>query len=177
MSMAGKRLTLVASDDPVLRKTAARVSRLAAVTDLVRGLLATMKAEGGVGLAAPQVGRSVRVFVTAAAGGPHAFINPEIVSRSRERILWEEGCLSLPRLLGDVERPKRVTVRATGLDGQPIELSADDLLARVIQHEVDHLDGILFPDRMKDPRKLRTISEEEWNSRFTGAEDLKNTEM
>lgn len=168
---------MVASDDPVLRKVAKRVSRPAAVTDLVADLLATMEAEGGVGLAAPQAGKSVRVFVAGVSGGPRAFINPEITSRSRERVMWEEGCLSLPRLLGDVQRPKRVTVTALDAAGQRFELKADDLLARVIQHEVDHLDGILFPDRMKDLRKLRTISEDEWQSRFEANEKLRNEEM
>lgn len=175
--MAGKRLTLVASDAPVLRKTAPRVAQPATVAGLIADLFATMEAEGGVGLAAPQVGQGVRVFVTSAGGERQAFINPEITSRSRDQILWEEGCLSLPRLLGDVKRPKRVTVRASGLDGQPIELKTDGLLARVIQHEIDHLDGILFPDRIPDPRKLRTISEEEWESRFEANEKLRNEEM
>lgn len=174
--MAGKRLNLVASDDPVLRKVAQRAGKSDAVADLVADLFATMAAEGGVGLAAPQVGRSVRLFV-AGVGGPQAFVNPKIVGRSREQIMWEEGCLSLPRLLGDVQRPKRITVRATALDGKRIELKVDELLARVIQHELDHLDGILFPDRMKDLRKLRTISEDEWQSRFEKDAKLRNEEM
>ncbi len=167
---------MVPSDDPVLHQVAKRISKPAAVADLAADLFVTMREEGGIGLAAPQVGRSVRLFVTV-ADGPQAFVNPEIASRSRERLSWEEGCLSLPRLLGDVERPKRVTIRGTSIEGQPIEINADDLLARVLQHELDHLDGILFPDRMKDLRKLRTISEEEWQSRFTKSDDLKNTEM
>jgi peptide deformylase len=175
--MAGTRLTLVPSDDPALRVVAKRVSKPTAVADLAADLATTMEAEGGVGLAAPQVGRSVRLFVTAVAGDSQAFVNPEIVSRSRDRIVWEEGCLSLPRLLGDVTRPKRITVRAATLDGQRAEFEADDLLARVIQHEVDHLDGILFPDRMDDLSKLRTISEEEWQSRFAKNDRLRNEEM
>ncbi len=174
--MTGKHLSLVPSDDPALRAVAKRIRRPGSVADLAADLFATMQTEGGVGLAAPQVGRSVRLFVTG-VDGPQAFLNPEIVSRSRERIWWEEGCLSLPRLLGDVERPKRVTVRATSLAGKRIEFAADDLLARVIQHELDHLDGILFPDRMPDLGKLRTISEEEWQSRFEQNEKLRNEEM
>ncbi len=175
--MAGKRLTLVASDDPALRAVASPVDDPDSVAGLAADLFATMEAEGGVGLAAPQVGRPVRVFVTSAGGGPQAFVNPRIRKRSREQILWEEGCLSLPRLLGDVKRPKRVTLEAVRPDGSPVALEADGLLARVIQHEVDHLDGILFPDRMPDPRKLRTISEEEWQSRFEANEKLRDEEM
>lgn len=174
--MTGKHLTLVPAGDSVLRAMAKRIRRPGSVADLAADLFATMQAEGGVGLAAPQVGRSVRLFVTG-VDGPQAFLNPEIVSRSREQILWEEGCLSLPRLLGDVERPKRVTVRATSLDGRRIEFAADDLLARVIQHELDHLDGILFPDRMPDLSKLRKITEEEWQTRFEKDGKLRNEEM
>lgn len=175
--MSGKRLSLVPSDDPLLRAVAGPVPDPTSISELVADLFATMEAEGGVGLAAPQVGKGLRVFVTSAGGGPQAFINPEILKSSREQIMWEEGCLSLPRLLGDVKRPKRVTLRATGADGKPLELEADELLARVIQHEIDHLDGILFPDRMPDPRKLRTISEEEWQSRFEEKAKLRNEEM
>ena len=170
------RLPLVPSDDPILRKVAARVSDPKQVEDLAADLFVTMQAEGGVGLAAPQVGKSVRLFVTSAGGGPAAFINPEIVERSKEKIDWEEGCLSLPRMLVDVRRPKRVTLRAQTLDGQTATIEADDLLARVIQHEIDHLDGILFPDRMDDLSKLRKISQEEWDSRFNAAE-LRDAEM
>lgn len=175
--MAGKRLSLVASDDPALRSVAAPVAEPSAVAGLAKDLMVTMRAEGGVGLAAPQVGRSVRLFVTAAGDEPQAFINPKITGRSREQIMWEEGCLSLPRLLGDVKRPKRITVRATSPDGQAITLKADDLLARVIQHELDHLDGILFPDRMKDLTKLRTLTEAEWQTRFEEKAKLRNEEM
>ena len=128
-------------------------------------LLQTMQAEVGVGLAAPQVGQSLRLFVTGVKGEPMVFINPEITERSKEEILWEEGCLSLPRLLGEVRRPKEVTVRATGTDRQPFEVKADGLLARVLQHEYDHLEGILFTDRMDDLRKLKRLTEEEWASR------------
>jgi peptide deformylase len=167
MVMAGKHLSLVDSSDPSLRKTAAKVSDPKAVADLVSDMFATMKAEGGVGLAAPQVGRSVRVFVSAADGSLQAFINPVIKSSARKEIWWEEGCLSLPRLLGQVKRPQGVTVSAQDETGRRRTVKADDLLARVIQHEIDHLDGILFPDRMTDFASLRVISEAEWQERFT----------
>jgi peptide deformylase len=175
--MAGKRLILVPADDPILRAKAKRVGKPSSLKTLAADLIATMEAEGGVGLAAPQVGQSVRMFVANVGGGPQVFINPEITHRSREKIMWEEGCLSLPRVLGDVERPKKITVKATTLDGKTGELKADELLARVIQHEVDHLDGILFPDRMKDLRTLKTISEKEWQTRFEANEKLHNEEM
>ncbi len=156
---------MISADHPTLRKAAAKVADPAQVRDLAEDLLVTMKAEGGVGLAAPQVGRSVRLFVTG-TGEQRVFINPEIIRASKELIWWEEGCLSLPRLNGEVERPKEVTVRATGLDGKRFEVTADQLYGRVLQHEIDHLDGILFPDRMADVSKVRTLTEEEWDSRF-----------
>ncbi|MDP4000289.1 MAG: peptide deformylase [bacterium] len=163
--MEGKRLPLVPSDHPVLHKTASKVPKPAEVRGLVADMLVTMKTEGGVGLAAPQVGRSVRLFVTG-IGDQRVFINPELEQASDELIWWEEGCLSLPRLLGDVQRPGQVTVAATGLDGKRFTLTADQLYGRVIQHEIDHLDGILFPDRMTDVTKIRELTEEEWQSRF-----------
>ncbi|MSU75919.1 peptide deformylase [Patescibacteria group bacterium] len=175
--MAGKRLTLVKSDDPVLRAVAAPVKKPSEVTDLAENLLATMKTEGGVGLAAPQVGKSIRLFVTSAGGTPEAYINPKISETSPKQIPWEEGCLSLPRLLGEVRRPKKVTMQAQTPDGNVVTVKADELLARVIQHEIDHLDGILFPDRMDDLRNVRTISEEEWQTRFVADGDVHNAEM
>lgn len=175
--MAGKRLALVKSDDPALRAVADRVDDPGAMAQLAEDLIATMKAEGGVGLAAPQVGQRIRLFVTSAGGAHEAYINPHITNSSKKQILWEEGCLSLPRLLGDVRRPKQITMQAQTVDGTSVEVQADDLLARVVQHEIDHLDGILFPDRMEDIRKLRTISEEEWETRFAASSDVHNAEM
>lgn len=160
------RLTLDPSDSPVLRAKARPVDDVKAIGSLVRDMKETMLAEGGVGLAAPQVGKGLRLFVTGVSKDYRAFINPELIAFSKERILWEEGCLSLPRLLGEVERPKRVTVRALDENGATIQTVADGLLARVLQHEYDHLEGILFPDRMKDLSKLKRITEEEWASRF-----------
>ena len=173
--MEGKRLPLVPSDHPTLRKTAAKVPKPAELKDLVTDMLVTMKTEGGVGLAAPQVDRSVRLFVTG-IGDQRVFINPELQQVSDELIWWEEGCLSLPRLLGDVQRPGQITVAAAGLDGKRFTLMADQLYGRVIQHEIDHLDGILFPDRMTDVSKIRELTEEEWQSRFENKR-LRDEEM
>lgn len=161
------QLRLVASDDPVLRQTAKAVKSPSQVADLAADILETMEAEAGVGLAAPQVGKSVRLCTVSVDGERMVLINPEITKRSEKLISWEEGCLSLPRLFGDVVRPAEITFRYTDLDGRTHVRAADKLLARVVQHELDHLDGILFPDRMEDLGALRTISEEEWESRKT----------
>ena len=115
-------------------------------------MLRIMREEDGVGLAAPQVGESVRVFVTAAQDGELApervYVNPVIVSYDGPLDASEEGCLSLPGIRGTIRRPPRVTLRATGLDGEPFTLTSSGLLARCWQHEIDHLDGILIIDRM-----------------------------
>lgn len=171
------QLPLVQANAAVLRETAKQIKDPATVTDLASDLLATMVAEGGVGLAAPQVGRGVRLFVTNVAGQPLVFINPTLAKASKEEIWWEEGCLSLPRLLGQVKRPKQVTVRALSETGQRREITADDLLARVIQHELDHLNGILFPDRVEDLGTLRYLNDEEWQSRFAIGAEAAKTEM
>ena len=132
--------------DPVLRE---RTAPVAAVTDELRALiddmLETMYAAEGIGLAAPQVGRGERVFVADVDGTPYVFVNPEIVS-SEGSDRAEEGCLSIPEIFGDVSRPDWVRARGLDRDGNPFEVEASGLLARCIQHELDHLDGKLFID-------------------------------
>ena len=147
--------------DPVLRQKARPVER---VTDLHRSLatnmLETMRAAPGVGLAGPQVGVLERVFVWEVDERSGAVFDPVIEARSDETEVAEEGCLSLPDLYYPVERSARV--RVTGLDerGRPVALEAEGLLARVCQHEVDHLDGVLFIDRLPEDLRaeaLRTL--------------------
>lgn len=164
------RLPLVSSDDPVLREQAVPVEDRASIKALATDMLQTMRLEGGLGLAAPQIGKSIRVFVTGVGGTEHVFVNPQIEWYSETIVPYEEGCLSLPRLRGVVERPDRVRLRYLSLEGAPQRIEASELLARVIQHEHDHLEGILFPDRMKDIRTLITLTQEEWDSRFENKE-------
>lgn len=150
--------------DPVLRRKA---DAAPAVTDEVRALIAsmfdTMYAEEGVGLAAPQVGRSIRVFVVdveeAGTRVKQAFVNPVILERDGE-IVGEEGCLSIPGLRADVKRSARVVVEALDADGKPFRLEAEGLVARALQHEQDHLDGILFLDRLSPI--TRRLLEAKW---------------
>ncbi len=134
--------------DPILRE---RTPVLHQVTDATRALIAdmfeTMYAAEGIGLAAPQVGRTERVCVVDVDGTPLALINPEIVAREgTER--GEEGCLSIPEIFGDVDRSAYIVVRALDQHGNPIEMEAHELTARCILHELDHLDGKLFIDYM-----------------------------
>jgi peptide deformylase len=133
---------------PVLRQ---RSPDVAGVDDEVRRLVddlfETMEAAHGVGLAANQVGVARRVAVVDADGQRFAMINPVIVE-AEGRTTAEEGCLSIPEIFGDVTRPEQVVLEALDRDGKPFRLAAEGLVARVIQHELDHLDGILFLDHL-----------------------------
>ena len=112
---------------------------------LTDDMFETMYAAKGIGLAAPQVGRSERLAVIDIENNPIVIVNPEIIVRDGSA-RGEEGCLSIPEVFGDVDRALRVTVRALDRDGEPFELEATDLLARCLQHEIDHLHGRLFID-------------------------------
>lgn len=153
---------------PVLRKKSTPVARVDATTKkLVKDMVDTMRAGFGVGLSAPQIGVLKRVITyeykkPAGSTDPspaiplRALINPEITHFSKTTEVGEEGCLSFPDLYGDVRRSKKITVKALDENGKPIEFEATGLEARVIQHEVDHLDGILFVDRLSEPKRLYT---------------------
>lgn len=132
--------------DPILRE---ETKLVAEVTDelraLARNMFDTMYLAKGIGLAAPQIGRTERLAVVDVDDNPLVIINPEVI-HGEGRDKGEEGCLSIPDVYGDVERPAKVRVRATGLDGKEFEVEADGLFARCLQHEIDHLHGKLFID-------------------------------
>jgi peptide deformylase len=133
--------------DTVLREKAVIVSD-ELEHGLYKAMIGFMHMKKGVGLAAPQIGIPLRFFVTDVPGDkPRLFINPEIVSRSIETWALEEGCLSLPGIRKNVMRPIQIKVKATDLKGRAFTLECGGLLARCIQHEYDHLDGVLFTDR------------------------------
>lgn len=141
--------------DPRLRRKARAVTAAdaAAVRALAPRMLAAMYAAPGIGLAAPQVGHELRLVVMDLARDgeprqPMILVNPEITAASRETALREEGCLSLPGHYADVERPARVKARWETLDGTRQEIEAEGLLAVCLQHEVDHLNGVLFTDHL-----------------------------
>jgi peptide deformylase len=145
--------------DPVLRKPTRPVSE---ITDELRQLIAdmfeTMYAAEGIGLAAPQVGRTERLAVVDVDGAKFALINPQIVSREGDTEKAEEGCLSIPDIYGDVERPGKVTVRATDENGKEFEATGTELLGRCFQHEIDHLDGKLFIDYLSPLKRKSAMS-------------------
>lgn len=119
------------------------------VAKLARDMFLAMVHYRGIGLAAPQVGHSLRLMVIATPGAPTAYLNPQIVKRSLTKTDMEEGCLSLPGLFGIVRRPARIYVRHHDLVGTAHETWLEGLIARVYQHEVDHLNGVLFIDKTK----------------------------
>jgi peptide deformylase len=142
-------LTVRLYGDPVLRQVATPVREITAeIKRIIADMTETMWHQVGIGLAAPQVGLSYRILVMDdGKGGAQTLINPEIESRSGT-IREEEGCLSLPGVFGVVERSKTITVRAMDADGKPVSMEATGLKARIVQHELDHLDGVLFIDRL-----------------------------
>jgi len=151
-------LEILQPPNPLLKTKAQPVDH---IDDTLRRLAAdmfeTMYKAPGIGLAAPQVGVLQRMIVVDVADGeerrPMALVNPEIVWQSEELATAEEGCLSLPEQFADVTRPSSIRVRFTTEHGEARELPADGLLARCLQHEVDHLDGILFVDHLSALRR------------------------
>jgi peptide deformylase len=145
---------IVIYGDPVLREKAEPVEDInQEAKDLVLDMIDTLKQAQGLGLAAPQVGVSKRIFIIDLSAiditaDLKVFINPEIVETGDGQVEFEEGCLSFPGLYQKITRPATVTVRATDLDGNEFELEADGMLARAILHEYDHLEGVLYIDRM-----------------------------
>jgi peptide deformylase len=142
--------------DPVLRRKSDPVEKVDSyVRNLVADMFDTMYHDRGVGLAAVQVGVPLRLFLVDTSqygGGRLVLINPKITFRDGVQV-GEEGCLSVPGLVGEVSRAYRVGFEATGLDGEPITGEATDLTARALQHENDHTDGILFVDRLSDDKR------------------------
>ncbi len=155
---------------PTLRQKARKVTKFGPeVKQLIDDMIETMRAAPGVGLAAPQVNVPERVIVLELPadeeeGTPaelYAFVNPEIVKASRDKEEDQEGCLSIPGYVGEVERHVEIVVRGQDAFGRPQRLKAYDYLARIFQHEIDHLEGVLFIDRVSDPAKIHKITPEE----------------
>ncbi|MFK7789095.1 MAG: peptide deformylase [Phycisphaeraceae bacterium] len=164
-----EQLAIVHYPHDVLRQKAEPITE---VNDEVKAVAAKMidlmHQAPGVGLAAPQVGLAWRMFVANPTGEPdddRVYINPELSDPTGGKAARDEGCLSLPDITVEVARPSGITIRATGLDGKAFEESADDLLARIWQHENDHLDGVLIidnmstMDRMANKRAIRELEE------------------
>lgn len=151
--------------DPVLKSRAAPVETFDDnLTRLADDMLETMRAYEGVGLAANQVGRLKRILVAALEDEEIVLVNPVIEDKSEELEKDTEGCLSLPEIQVEVERPVAVTVSGQDLTGEPVRIEARNLLARIMQHEIDHLDGVLILDRTD--REARKAAMREFRTRL-----------
>jgi peptide deformylase len=166
---------IVFSNDPLLHDASGRVRRIdARVQGLIEDMIETMREVDGIGLAAVQIGVPERVIVVEipvvgeeADGEPqepsgtelHVLINPELVHTSDELEEGIEGCLSVPDWAGEVERHRSVTVEGMDRSGQQVRIQAEGLLARVLQHEIDHCQGVLFMDYIDDPEKIWRVKE------------------
>ncbi len=139
--------------DPVLTNETTNVDEIdSRIAALAQVMIETMIDAPGVGLAANQVGVQKRLFVYDKGDGPKVIINPVIVETSGEWV-YEEGCLSVPGLSWEIVRPNAVHLRGVGLDGQAIDIEAEEYEARIFQHEVDHLDGVLLVERLTDDQR------------------------
>ncbi len=169
-------LPILLHPDPMLRAKARAVGEGDAdrVRALAPRMLATMYAAPGIGLAGPQVGETLRVIVLDLGKeeerAPIIMINPEVVAESDEAAVREEGCLSIPGHYADVSRPARIKVRWRDLDGARREMEADGLMAACVQHEVDHLDGVLFTDHLTPLKRNMLLR------KFTKDQKLKRRE-
>jgi peptide deformylase len=162
--MAVRKIVVIGDD--VLRKESRKVKKFDKdLHRLIDDMVATMRDAPGVGLAAPQVGVAERVIVVELpkedddpqSGKLYEFVNPEIIFASDEEVEGEEGCLSIPNLVGDVWRAQRVVVKGQDRNGKNQKVEANEWLARVFQHEVDHLNGVLFIDRVEGPEHVRRL--------------------
>ncbi len=162
--MAKRKILVV--DNPterrILRAKAKKVSRFdTSLERLITDMWETMRDAPGVGLAAPQVGESIRVLVAEYEDEAVALVNPEIIKRSEDEELGAEGCLSIPGYVGDgVARALAITVKARDPKGKEVRVKAEGWFARILQHEIDHLDGVLYTDRIPADQ-VRVVTEED----------------
>ncbi len=148
--------------DPILRRRAKEIAVIDhEIKRLADAMIETMVLAKGYGLAAPQVGVLKRIITIDVADDFYALINPEILAKSDETEVWVEGCLSIPGIEAEFARPAKVTVRALDLDGHEVLLERDGLAARVLQHEIDHLNGVLFIDYLSQTKRLMLLKEYE----------------
>jgi len=162
------KLDIVLLGDARLRRKSKPIRKFTPeLRQLAADMVETMRASHGVGLAAPQIGRNERLIVVEMpeegfeddpqAGQLYMVANPEIVRARGEIVAGDEGCLSIPGYVGEVDRHPQVTIKGQDVDGKPIRVRAYDYLARIFLHEIDHLEGVLFIDHIQAPGKLRRL--------------------
>lgn len=152
-------LKILTQPNPILRKKSAEINleivKNREFKNLISSMAKTMIKTDGVGLAAPQIGKNIRLAVINSRDGVFCLINPKFTKKSWAREFGQEGCLSIPGIFGMVKRHKKVSLTYYNQDGKKIKLTAEGMMARVIQHEVDHLDGILFIDKASAVEKVQ----------------------
>jgi peptide deformylase len=154
--------------DPILLKKSDKIKdpKSQEVRELILNMLETMKNSDGLGLAAPQVGKSLQLCVINFEGKTHILINPKISSKSWKKVVGEEGCLSFPGVFIPVKRHKKVTVKALDRNGKELVIKTEGMLSRVLQHEIDHLEGIPFTKRKAKIRKSKNNKEILWKKQL-----------
>ncbi|MDD4272041.1 MAG: peptide deformylase [Patescibacteria group bacterium] len=144
-------LKILTQPNPILRKKSAEINPAAIksreLKSLASSMVKTMIKADGVGLAAPQIGKNIRLIVINSKDGVFCLVNPKFIKKSWARELGQEGCLSIPGVFGEVKRHKKISLAYYNQEGKKVKLTAEGMMARVIQHEIDHLDGILFIDK------------------------------
>jgi len=153
-----KILKIITNPNPILRKVSKNVDEKTIKSKEFKNfcacLVATMKKKDGIGFAAPQAGKNIRVFTIDTKDGAIVFINPKIIKKSWAKEWSEEGCISVPQVFGKVKRSKKIVCEYIDEHGKKEKIEANGLMATVIQHENDHLDGILFIDKAKEIQKI-----------------------
>lgn len=153
-------LTIRTYPEPVLRRPAAPVDGVDdELRQLADAMVATLVKRVGYGLAAPQIGVSRRVIVVDVEDDLYVLANPEVVETGPETESFTEGCLSIPGVEADVERPHRAVIDGLSMDGEPVRIETEGLLARVFQHEIDHLNGVLFIDHLSRVKRRQVLKE------------------
>ncbi|MDR3343629.1 MAG: peptide deformylase [Treponema sp.] len=160
-------MEIITLGNELLRQKAERIKDInAELVKTAEALIEILHQGKGVGLAGPQVGLMKRIFVIHVEGDvPRVFINPSIVETSQETVKYEEGCLSIPNVWAEVIRPRKVRVQAWNEKRRPFSLEVEGIMARVIQHEYDHLEGILFLDRLSEPKRNKILAKIEKKQR------------
>jgi len=152
-------LKIITQPNPILRKKSAEISSEVITSrefkKLVSSMTKTMVKTDGVGLAAPQIGKNIRLAVINSKDGVFCLINPKYLKKSWARESGQEGCLSIPNIFGKVKRHKKITLTYHNQEAKKTKLTAEGMMARVIQHEIDHLDGILFIDKAVEIEKQK----------------------
>ncbi len=156
-----KLLSIIIHPNPILRKKSKEINEKEISShefqELCLDMAKTMQEEKGVGLAAPQVNKNIRLIVVNSQDGPITMINPKILKKSWAKEWNEEGCLSIPGVYGEIKRAKKINCTFLDKKGKKIKIQANGLMAYIIQHEIDHLDGILFIDKARNIKKVNII--------------------